>query len=302
MIDNATLIQILQSRLACRPAIDWLEQRNSDEMWEQCERPDWLLWWAAPYVPRTQLVWVACQCARLALPHVTAGDIRPLKAIETAEAWTRGEATLEEVESAAGAAYDAYDDADAAYDAAAAELDDLTEQVKRLKQEQIETDGTDFAHREWWRGYDDAFNHTCLDLQEMLDGKDNGVGTCNEPWETLRRRVLALRQDALAEQVRVMREALEAVKSRWSKWPPLTESTAHSVHLGEIIATTESALALTPTAAELQAKANAEKAAAWDATMADFKTGEMSTSLVHERMMARDYALRAAREASDESK
>ena len=123
MIDNTTLIQILQSRFACEPALVWLGNRNSDEMWEQCERPDWLLWWAAPYVPRTQLVWVACQCARLALPHVTAGDIRPLKAIETAEAWTRGEATLEEVKSAARNARVAYAAESAALAAAAAAAD-----------------------------------------------------------------------------------------------------------------------------------------------------------------------------------
>ena len=104
MIDNTTLVKILNSRLACSPALAWLKQRNSDEMWTQCERPNWLLWWVAPYVPRTELVRVVCQCARLALPHVAAGELRPLTAIETAEAWVRGEATMEEVKSAAEAA------------------------------------------------------------------------------------------------------------------------------------------------------------------------------------------------------
>jgi hypothetical protein len=105
MIDNTKLVEILESRHACDPALEWLEQRNSDEMWEHCERPDWLLWWAARHVPRKELVLVACQCARLALPYVDAGEIRPIKAIETAEAWTRGEVELEEVKGAANAAY-----------------------------------------------------------------------------------------------------------------------------------------------------------------------------------------------------
>ena len=115
MIDNAKLVEILASRRACEPALKWLKKRNSDEMWEQCNRPDWLLWWAAPYVAHTELVLVACQCARLALPHVAAGELRPLRAIETAEAWTRGETTLEDVIIAASAAADA---ASAAADAA----------------------------------------------------------------------------------------------------------------------------------------------------------------------------------------
>ena len=104
MIDNAKLIEILAYRLACQPALKWLGKRNSDEMWEQCKRPDWMLWWVAPYVPRQELVLILCQCARLARPHVAAGELRPLRTIETAEAWTRGEATLKEVRRAADAA------------------------------------------------------------------------------------------------------------------------------------------------------------------------------------------------------
>lgn len=104
MIENTKLIKILTSRTACTPALEWLKQRNSDEMWTHCERPDWLLWWAGSYVPREELVWVACQCARSVLPHVPANESRPLKAIETAEAWTRGEATLKEVRRAVGQA------------------------------------------------------------------------------------------------------------------------------------------------------------------------------------------------------
>jgi hypothetical protein len=78
-------------------------------------------------VPREVLVRYACLVARTVLDKVPAGEDRPRIAIETAEAWTRGEATIEEVRAAADAAWDtprgayaaAYA-ADAAYAAAAA--------------------------------------------------------------------------------------------------------------------------------------------------------------------------------------
>jgi hypothetical protein len=69
---------------------------------------------------RKPLVAAACECVRLSLHLVTAGEDRPRVAIEIAEAWTRGEATLEQVRAAARAAADAADAAYAAYAAAAA--------------------------------------------------------------------------------------------------------------------------------------------------------------------------------------
>jgi hypothetical protein len=53
---------------------------------------------------RKPLVMAACECARLALPYVSAGEERPLRAIETAEAWCRDETTLDTVLSASAAA------------------------------------------------------------------------------------------------------------------------------------------------------------------------------------------------------
>jgi hypothetical protein len=80
-----------------------------------------MLWLAAKanLCSRQELVLAACECARLSLDKVTPGDDRPRIAIETAEKWARGEATLEQVRSAAYAAYAAADAADAAADAAA---------------------------------------------------------------------------------------------------------------------------------------------------------------------------------------
>jgi len=108
---NEALRQFLTSRDACEAAMDWLGDRDSSQMWAECERPDWLLWWAAHVVPRQELVLAACDCAELALRYVPEGEHRPRLAIETARRWARGEATVEEVRAADAAALAAVCDA-----------------------------------------------------------------------------------------------------------------------------------------------------------------------------------------------
>jgi hypothetical protein len=63
---------------------------------------------------RRSLTLAACECARLTLPHVRSGEDRPLRAIELAERWARGEAVLRDELRDAAAAADAYADAYAA--------------------------------------------------------------------------------------------------------------------------------------------------------------------------------------------
>jgi hypothetical protein len=113
----------------CSDAAKWLaEQKTPAPAWKDCQRGDWMMWILGKLSgepgsdARKKLVLCACECARLALPHVKAGELRPLKAIETAEAWARGEASLDDVREARKAAYaaDAYADA-AAYAAYAAD-------------------------------------------------------------------------------------------------------------------------------------------------------------------------------------
>ena len=119
-MDNQQLVTFLKKNHACAPSLEWLQSRTLAEVWEQCERGDWLLWLAAKAgVDRKRLVMAACACARLALVHVPPGEERPRVAIETAEAWCRGEATIEQVKEARRNAADA---ADAAADAADAKL------------------------------------------------------------------------------------------------------------------------------------------------------------------------------------
>jgi len=133
---------------ACNEAVEWVEANptlSPAQLWRQCPRGDWLLWIAAnTNIDRKKLVLAACQCARLALRYMPEGETRPLVAIETAEAWCRGNATLQQVRDAAadatatayayattddayaatayayGAAYDAANATDAAYAYAAA--------------------------------------------------------------------------------------------------------------------------------------------------------------------------------------
>jgi len=106
---------------ACSAGIEWVQDRTPQQMWEECERGDWLLWLAVKLnVDRKLIVLAACKCARESLQYVADAEDRPRRAIETAETWCRGDANLEEVRRAANAADAAYADADADADAYAA--------------------------------------------------------------------------------------------------------------------------------------------------------------------------------------
>ncbi len=116
--------KFLEKLNACDDAVKWAsKQKNRQQAWDDCERGDWMLWYAGKLSgepesnKRRKLVLCACECARLALKYVPKGEKRPLKAIETAESWAREEGGgIEDVKYAARAAYAA---AGAAADAAA---------------------------------------------------------------------------------------------------------------------------------------------------------------------------------------
>lgn len=63
-------------------------------------------------------VWCSCAVARTVLDLIPRGELRPLRVIETAEAWVRGKATISDVVVARASADAAYEAASAAYDAA----------------------------------------------------------------------------------------------------------------------------------------------------------------------------------------
>jgi hypothetical protein len=97
-----TTLDILFIMHACNNACRWVGKRSPKQAWDECPRGDWLLWIASELNIDCKLVVLAtCGCARLGLGYVPTGETRPLVAIETAEKWTRGEATSEQVRVAA---------------------------------------------------------------------------------------------------------------------------------------------------------------------------------------------------------
>ena len=108
---------ILTELGACPEAVQWAGRKTHKRAWKTCRRGDWLLWIAGKLdVDRKWLVLAVCACARTVLNYVPKGEDRPRTAIETAEAWTRGEATIDQVRIAAHTA--AHAAADVSYDAA----------------------------------------------------------------------------------------------------------------------------------------------------------------------------------------
>ena len=126
---SQSLLARLRALDACSDAQAWVAslppETTEEAAWSACERADWLLWVAARLgVDRPLVVLAVCACARTALPvweRQYPEDRRPHTAIETAEAWARGEASLEQVQAAsadAASAAHAAAAADAAYAAA----------------------------------------------------------------------------------------------------------------------------------------------------------------------------------------
>ena len=121
---NATEIkQKLIDLDACREAREWADRKTLSEIWEQCPRGDWMLWLARRAgVDKRTMTAAKADCAAT-IKHLMK-DPRSIKALETAQAYGRGEATDDELAAAAdaaaaaAAAYAAY--AAAAYAAAAA--------------------------------------------------------------------------------------------------------------------------------------------------------------------------------------
>ena len=108
-----TWLDDLRSLHPCADALNWASDYSSLEAaWAACRRGDWMLWYIGHRVghlppdspQRRALVLAAGGCARLALRYVPPGELRPLRAIEAAESWGRGEAiTLTDVRVAADA-------------------------------------------------------------------------------------------------------------------------------------------------------------------------------------------------------
>lgn len=86
--------------------------KTPERAWSRCKSAEWLLWALAHTgAHRPTLVLTACDCARLLLPVVRAGDNRPLAAIEGAEGWARGEVSRSELDRFSDALTEACEEA-----------------------------------------------------------------------------------------------------------------------------------------------------------------------------------------------
>lgn len=105
-------IEYLESLVACSKAvIEASKFKTLQEAWIACERGDWMLWLLEKQAgevgsaSRRKLVFVAAQCARLALPYIE--DQRVLDCIEACEAYSRGEINMEDLNDDAASAVSA---------------------------------------------------------------------------------------------------------------------------------------------------------------------------------------------------
>ena len=89
---------------ACSSAVQWVAtQPDAETAWAACDRADWLLWIAVKLcVDRRLVVRATCACARTSLRYLP--DPEGLRAIEAAEAWCRGEVTIDQVRAASAGA------------------------------------------------------------------------------------------------------------------------------------------------------------------------------------------------------
>lgn len=79
-----------------------------------------------------------------------------------------------------------------------AALTSARSEIERLR-DHPEFDCTDAAHPAWWRGQDHAVWVMCQLVTDLLDGKEI-AGVCNEPWETVRKRIATLVKQAASPQ------------------------------------------------------------------------------------------------------
>ena len=123
---------------ACSEAVRWAEGKSFREVWNTCERADWMLWLCGRmagtggWPSRSQIVVLACDFAEGVLPPFEKkypNDKRPHDAIKAAREWAQsgGAESLDTAKKARAAAADdaaaaaaAADDDAAAYAAAAA--------------------------------------------------------------------------------------------------------------------------------------------------------------------------------------
>lgn len=120
-MNNKTFLKLLNKFGACSGGVSFVNGYTAKQAYEACENASHMLWCLHKLgLDRKTMVTLACKCGRLSLKYTK--DKRVEVCYETVEAWTRGEATIEQVREARSSA-----DAAAAADAAADARDEFVE-------------------------------------------------------------------------------------------------------------------------------------------------------------------------------
>ena len=83
----------LEYLTACDEAIEWAKNKTAKEAWDQCERGDWLLWWAKKEnTDLRKLTLAKARCAKTVI-HLMK-DQRSIDAVEAAEKYGLGHLSL----------------------------------------------------------------------------------------------------------------------------------------------------------------------------------------------------------------
>jgi hypothetical protein len=113
-----TLKQLLQEGEACEPSIEWVGDKTIEQALQTSTRGDWVLWLAAKLqLPLKEITLAKARCAKTVI-HLMK-DQRSIDAVNVAERFGLGLATLEELNTAADTAAYAADAAAYAADTAA---------------------------------------------------------------------------------------------------------------------------------------------------------------------------------------
>jgi hypothetical protein len=91
--------------LPCEEAIDWVGDRDLKTAWAECERADWMLWFARHIMKNPKLpIRATAACGRTSLPY--AGKFRPdLESIyDIIDGWIDGTKSVQDLEDAKASA------------------------------------------------------------------------------------------------------------------------------------------------------------------------------------------------------